>query len=297
MKRLFAFVPFVICLGLTLLPLTADAYKYNKPGQPISTSTTLSWGNWPFSNPNGNARRKKRAITRVIGPHHPILEGNSALRFEARFGDCATEECVSKKNRSEVYLSGPSGSLEKQGAKMWYSWNIFIPPGKKYRPVTNPMVGQWHHDDCEPTVNLRWEYSDDLKSHTLLLQNSAIASVTNEETYDHDFEESILKRNMKVPTGRWVNIKFNIRWSRKNDGYVKFWIDSKSQIVAKGRTLFPKKSCGNVYFKGGIFRTNKGKPTLVMYWDNFKAGRTKSEMQTSFHPFWQDSDCLDKPLN
>ena len=88
MKRLFAFVPLIICLGLTLSPLAADAYKYNKPGKRISTDDTLGQWNWLFHMPLGNPKRLKYQVTRVTGPHHPIKEGNTAIRFEARYGDC-----------------------------------------------------------------------------------------------------------------------------------------------------------------------------------------------------------------
>ena len=314
MKSLISVVPFVVCLGLTLSPLVADAYKFNKPGKKISTSDEWDDWNWEMQSPAGNSKRLKYQVTRVTGPKHPVKEGNTALRFEARYGDCGwnaggPKECHTEDAGVFTYagiwhkdkMHDGADALAQEGKTAWYSWDTFIPEGKKYQPTSEVMLEEWHHNGnapsgggCDPSIQVDWTYSGKRKSHVITISNNAITP-TIDDDWNHDPEKAKLK-TINIPSGRWINFKWQIRWTRKKSGWFKFWLDGKRVLTFKGRTMLPETECGNIFLATGIIGIVDKGDRPVIYKDNFRAGLTQAQMQTSYHPFWQDSGCRTKSL-
>ena len=315
MKRLISLVPLIICLGLTLSPLAVDAYKYDKPGKKVSIKSTWSQWNWEFPMTLNKPKRLKYQVTRVTGPNHPVKEGDTALRFEARYGDCGwgpddPPECQKSGSGVFTYASvwhkdnddDGADALAQEGNTAWYSWDTFIPEGKKYQPISEVMLEEWHHlgnaptgVSCDPSIQTEWTYSEKRKSHIVIITNYATVPTTNDD-WDHDDERAKLK-TINIPSGRWINFKWQIRWTRKKSGWFKLWLDGKRVLTFKGRTMLPETVCSNIYFMTGIIGSVRKGDRLVIYKDNFRAGLTQAQMQTSYHPFWQDSGCRTKSLN
>ena len=148
MKRLFAILPVAICLGLTLSPLVADAYKYNKAGKKITIHNRVDW-NWERKMPYGNPKRLRYGVTRVTGPTHPVKEGNTALRFEARPGDCGWGEpggsCQGEPVQTNAAVDHfPWNGIDRENTIRWYSTDFYIPPGKRYRPEWELFLSEFY---------------------------------------------------------------------------------------------------------------------------------------------------------
>ena len=82
-------------------------------------------------------------------------------------------------------------------------------------------------------------------------------------------ENLIYKKNL---LGKWHDIILNIKWSRKQDGYFKQWINGKLVYHYLGNTSKPKGSINR--FKFGIYRgptydTPKDS-THIVYYDELR---------------------------
>ena len=301
MKRLIAILPVAACLGLTLSPIVADAYKYNKAGKKIPLHNRVDW-NWERKMPYGNTNRLRYGVTRVTGPTHPVKEGNTALRFEARPGDCGWADpggSCSKAGDGSVQTNAavdhfPWNSIDRENTTRWYSQDFYLPPGAKYQPQNELFLNEWHHAGCDASIETHYGYSKSKKSYELIFLNHGRAPWTDCCNVDQD---KGYKKRVTVPTGEWINVRQQILWSRKSNGLFRVWVNGKRVVNLKGPTLLSKKSCGGVYLMTGIIGhlSTKDKQ-VVVYQDNLRIGRTEAEMRTSYHPFWQDSGCRNKTL-
>ena len=80
------------------------------------------------------------------------------------------------------------------------------------------------------------------------------------------FENLISKEDL---IGRWHDIILNVKWTTKQDGYFKQWINGKLVYHYKGNTSKPKGSVNR--FKFGIYRGNTydtpKESTHIVYYD------------------------------
>ena len=170
---------------------------------------------------------------------HPVRAGSQSIRFEVRDGDCGKDkeggwnDCKGDRERHEL-------SINKKGQKMskgeyWFSWSLYFP--KEHQnlwPLSN-NYGQFHQEGGPPVFMFK----------ELIGGYSIIRTIG-----DDDYDERRLIRNDDMK-GKWHDILINAKWSKKDDGFFKLWVNDKLKYEYKG----PTKTEKYVYQKFGIYST------------------------------------------
>ena len=77
--------------------------------------------------------------------------------------------------------------------------------------------------------------------------------------------------------GKWNDILINVKWSEKDNGYMKIWVNNKIKLDYIG----PTKRKGAVYFRFGLYRVrvfDKNTPTQIVYFDEIRTGKNKEDV-------------------
>ena len=170
---------------------------------------------------------------------HPVRAGEKSIRFEVRSGDCGKDrdggwsDCKNDRERHE--LSGGKKGDAMSSGEYWFSWSIYFPEDhQNLYPLSN-NYGQFHQKSGQPVFMFK-ERKDSY---------SVVKTIG-----DHDYDERKLidKNDMN---GKWHDILINAKWTKKNDGFFKIWVNNEIKYDYKG----PTKSKQYVYYKFGIYRT------------------------------------------
>ena len=169
---------------------------------------------------------------------HPVRAGKQSIRFEVRDGDCGKDpdgwsDCKGDRERHELSVAGKKDLMSK--GEYWFSWSLFFPKDhQNLWPLSN-NYGQFHQKDGAPVFmfkELRGGYS-------------VVRTIG-----DVDYDERRLIRNDDI-SGKWHDILINAKWSKKDDGFFKVWVNDKLKYDYKG----PTKTKKYVYEKFGIYST------------------------------------------
>ena len=168
---------------------------------------------------------------------HPVRAGEQSIRFEVRDGDCGKDEegrwsdCKGDRERHE--LSGGSRAMTK--GEYWFSWSLYFPEGhQNLWPLSN-NYGQFHQKKGPPVFMFK-----ELKGGYSVVRTIG----------DVDYDERRLIRNDDMK-GKWHDILINVKWSKKDDGFFKVWVNDKLKYDYKG----PTKTLSYVYEKIGVYST------------------------------------------
>ena len=200
---------------------------------------------------------------------HPVRAGDKSIRFEVRPGDCgyndAWNDCDTDRERHE--LTGK----KMTGGEWWYAWSIFLPKDFINVHPTKVALGQFHQE----------------KGHVVwLFQNQSFSSpggywVDDQVPgYSRKLNQILTQDEM---IEKWNDILVHVKWSKKDDGFFKVWLNGKQVYSFKGAT----KTTAKTYFKFGIYRSylkkwiyssrnkkkEKGVPAQVVYLDEVRTAK------------------------
>ena len=170
---------------------------------------------------------------------HPVRSGKKSIRFEVREGDCGQDEqggwsdCKGDRERHELSANQKGDTMSK--GEYWFSWSLYFPEDhQNLWPLSN-NYGQFHQKDGPPVFMFK-----ELRSGYSVIRTIG----------DVDYHEKRLihKDDMK---SKWHDILINVKWSKKNDGFFKLWVNDKLKYDYKG----PTKTEKYVYAKFGIYST------------------------------------------
>jgi len=171
---------------------------------------------------------------------YPVRAGAQSIRFEVRSGDCGNNyvgdgwnDCENDRERHE--LSG--GKLIDMVSKgeYWFSWSIYFPEDHvNLYPLSNNF-GQFHQKNGLPVFMFK--------------ENNNGYSIVR-TIGDNDYDERKLIDKRKMP-GNWFDILINVKWTKKDDGFFKVWVNDELKYDYKG----PTKTKEYIYQKFGIYRT------------------------------------------
>ena len=168
---------------------------------------------------------------------HPVRSREQSIRFEVRHGDCGKDrvggwsDCKNDRERHE--LSGGDSAMSK--GEYWFSWSVYFPKDhQSLYPLSN-NYGQFHQQDGPPIFMFK-ELRD---GYTVVRSIGEI-----------DYDEGKLVDNKDMP-GNWIDILINAKWSKKDDGFFKVWVNDELKYDYKG----PTKTKQYVYQKFGIYST------------------------------------------
>lgn len=218
-----------------------------------------------------------------------MSEGDYSCKFTV-----SSTSIVSGGNRAE--LTFDQNAVE--GDESWYEYSFFIP--ENYQDVLLndntglvnwQVLGQWHHqpvtsegedwdsytgENASPPIAVYYNYFDitDVNFQSIL-QNPIANSVYgfdpnwNEvSTISIFYGDNSIAIN-EINKGEWIRLKFNIKWSENNDGFIQVWKNGNELTNGKifGANMLNKASH---YFKFGLYRN----PTIPyvnnIYYDHIK---------------------------
>ena len=169
---------------------------------------------------------------------HPVRAGNHSMRFELRDGDCndpvqGWNDCKNDRERFEI-----SGRDMFDGEKGWHAWSVFIP--SNFVDIMNPALldlGQFNLEsskDSDPCCTLLFKKTKNGFVVDSELQNRAWVPLNSTKTQ------------------AWNDFIVNYKWSKKDDGFIKLWLNNELVYEFNGPTL--TKNTESVYFRFGIYR-------------------------------------------
>ena len=138
---------------------------------------------------------------------------------------------------------------------------MFLP--KRFPVVdTRLVLAQWKHHDEEdqgiignPVVAIRY--------------NKGILRVTLQTTTQ---KINLFKTREEI-RGKWIDFKFEIKFTRKKNGFLRVWINNNKVVDYKGRVAYTKKEGyplpGRFHFRFGIYRDLMKRP-MTVYYDEYR---------------------------
>ncbi len=187
-----------------------------------------------------------------------VKSGKKACKLTLRSGDQIEEEKGTKFERAE--LREKNELMINENERCIYSFSLFIPNDF---PIveTRLVIAQWKQNcsgNCDPdnpVIAVRFESG----RLFITLQNS--------------FERKTLFEYSGNPTGKWLDFKFDVCFSRTGSGILKVDLNNQKIIEFKGITAYSEKygypAGGKFYFKTGLYR-DKLAQTMTIYMDEYK---------------------------
>lgn len=184
--------------------------------------------------------------------------GNKAVMLTVKPGDQIDEEKGTILERAELKESKKLFSVEN--SEYEYSFSLFIPSDFPIVP-TRLVIAQWKQNcasgNCDPDnpiIAIRY------------VNGELFVSMQTEP------EKIVLFSQKENITGQWLDFRFDIKFSRTQDGFLNAWINEKQVIGYKGATAYPEKygypAPGVFYFKMGLYRDQMDQP-MTIYIDNY----------------------------
>ena len=170
--------------------------------------------------------------------NNPVRSGEKSLRFEIRGGDCYASknwnDCEKKRERHE--LDGVK-KLFKKG-EWWYAWSIFFPKDFIEVAPVRVYMGQFHSKDKKygDERNPPWMFFNTSR------ENIGGYWINNMVRVPAGYSTQLLTREEAY--GKWNDILINVKWTNKEDGFMKIWVNDKIKLVS-GPVAFHR--------KGGVF--------------------------------------------
>lgn len=188
-----------------------------------------------------------------------VRSGTKAVQLTLHPGDQIEEEKGTNLERAE--LREPKRLMAKEYEDIFYSFSLFLPSDFPIVP-TRLVIAQWKQNcqsgNCHPNnpvLALRYESG----VFQITLQVGPEKKVLYSQT------ESILNK--------WMDFRFNVRFSRNHDGRIKAWMNKYKIIDYKGATAYVQAfgypDPGNFYFKLGLYRDQMDQP-MTIYIDDYK---------------------------
>jgi len=185
-----------------------------------------------------------------------VREGKSAAKITLRTGD-VVEQATSKDKASERDELMETNSLfSVEGVKYEYQFSLFLPDSFPILPV-RLVIAQWKQfcpmcacSEYSPILAVRF-MSGRL---FITLQTDSI-------------RQTLYEINDEI-RNRWLDFKFQIRFSKHADGEVKAFLNNNQIIDFKGITSYSE-SCGifskenRYYFKMGLYRDRIPEPMSI----------------------------------
>lgn len=193
-------------------------------------------------------------------------------KFEVRPGDCSSEgswsDCANDRERSE--LKEPvDNRFTGHGSEQWYGWSIYFPEDYINIYPTKVALGQFHQ----------------VKSHPVwMFQNSDGGYHLDDQVYGHTrhYHKLISENDLR---GKWHKIEVHVKWSKKDDGFMKVWINGEQKVNYSGQTM----DAETVYFKYGLYRSFMSRyklmnnvdkvPAQIVYFANVKRSKTREGLK------------------
>ena len=219
---------------------------------------------------------------------HPVRLGEQSIRFELRRGDCGVssggyDDCAIKSSsgmtseRHELLLDPDVSPFKKI---TWNTYSIFLTEDFPLYGFAHITMGQLHGDG-DGAVGFQWDigvgggYVVNRRTGCFLPKNkNKKCSISNPE---NNTQQVIPKDKL---LGKWHDIVLNVNWTKKQNGYLKQWINGKLVYHYQGNTDTPREK---EQFQMGIYRgplpSTPKNLTQVAYFDQVRFAKSCDQLK------------------
>ena len=214
-------------------------------------------------------KNKRKHILQIVDKSkgHPVRLGNQSIRFEVRAGDSWGWDSRNDRERVELIIC----CFNKTH---WNAWSIYLPEDFPIIFPTKVAMGQFHNDgDNPPEFMFQNQYDKYSKS------KAGGYWVTPAESISDHISKKLL--DQKDMLGKWNDILVNAKWTHKENGFFKIWINGKLLYEHKGKTLLK----GDVIehqlgvYRSFVSRTAGPDPTQIVYYDELRYARSCKKLK------------------
>ena len=216
---------------------------------------------------------------------HPVRLGEQSLRIELRRGDCGVspsgyDDCAIKdpetgmtSERNELTLFNKASKIK---GTTWHTYSIFLPKDFLRTGFEHITMGQFHGDG-DLAVAFNWNIGSDTLGYEVQRRTGChlpehikldIQTGCTVKMLANHQEEVITGDNL---LGKWHDIVFNVKWTKKQTGYLKQWINGKLVYHYQGNTETPGETTQAQF---GIYRgptpESPKVATQVVYYDQIR---------------------------
>lgn len=226
----------------------------------------------PFVNNNTYGNKPYGCLFVNKGNNYPVFDGEESARFEVKTNDCGGGEmwsdCVVDasgytRSRSEIREEW-TDPIQFFNKTISYTVNVFIPRQEKFKPAKDALVvlTQVHYNNDGVTGALCYLVMEE--------NNTLVVRTHRDFTWVGLNDYKITDK----PFDRWIKLKYNVKVSDKEDGYIEVYADDKFLFKEDRPTVQSVRAFIDLKF--GIYNTfNKVRPpewNQVIFFD----GVTKS---------------------
>ena len=219
---------------------------------------------------------------------HPVRLGEQSIRFELRRGDCGVssggyDDCAIKSSsgmtseRHELLLDPDVSPFKKI---TWNTYSIFLTEDFPLYGFAHITMGQLHGDG-DGAVGFQWDigvgggYVVNRRTGCFLPKNkNKKCSISNPE---NNTQQVIPKDKL---LGKWHDIVLNVNWTKKQNGYLKQWINGKLVYHYQGNTDTPREK---EQFQMGIYRgplpSTPKNLTQIAYFDQVRFAKSCEKLK------------------
>jgi hypothetical protein len=203
-----------------------------------------------FLNVNTYGNKSYGALIVNKNDGYPVFDGNESSRFELRNGDCGWNDgfsdCQTDRSRSEIYANDfENYRVDKI---VTYVTHVYIPKQPKFKPLgpNNLLVmNQINYLDSSGK-------SFGALAYLVMGNNDVLLIRTHKEFTWIGLHDYIITN---TPYDKWITLKYEIKMSDKDDGYIKVYAN-ENLLVYENRPTIPSKT-GVLNLKFGIYNSLK----------------------------------------
>ena len=220
-----------------------------------------TWNNWVSGKVMLKSNKSKREhVLKIVNKSdiHPVRFGSQSLRFEVRAGDAWGWDAENDRERVELHICCVNRKTT------WTSWSLYLPDDHKIIYPISVIMGQFHNKDDNPPAftfrNQSW-YTKEGGGYWMEV---------DEYIGGNNIGNKLLDKSQMH--GKWNDILVNAKWTDKDNGFFKIWINGKLFFKHFGKTQDKNELMA---FHVGIYRSKISRipgpdATQIAYYDEIR---------------------------
>ena len=215
-------------------------------------------------------KSKRQHIVKIVNKsdNHPVRFGKQSLRFEVRNGDGWGWDARNDRERSELLIC----CVNKKTT--WTAWSLYLPNDYEKIFPAKTMLAQFHNDADNPPA-----FAFDNQSERHVNEGGGYWIAVDEYINKKFLLKKLLDHSETL--GRWNDILVNAKWTHKENGFFKIWINGKLAFHHKGMT---QEKGENIEFHVGIYRSFLSRTpgpdkTQIAYYDEIRHAKTCKKLK------------------
>jgi hypothetical protein len=274
-------------LGIVVLGLLCSSYSFagvEEVIKEIKKNKDLAQGfnkvkeydkrnNWRVTNKAilKSDKSTREHVLKIVekSDNHPVRFGKQSLRFEVRAGDGWGWDSRNDRERVELLIC----CVNKKTT--WTAWSLYLPDDHEIIFPAKTMLAQFHNDADNPPA-FTFQNQSDTKGN-----EGGGYWIEVDHYIDGGNNIPIKLLDISEMNGKWNDILVNAKWTHKDDGFFKIWINGKLVFHHKGMT---QEKGEQIEFHVGIYRSFVSKTpgtdaTQIAYYDEIRHAKTCKKLK------------------